>query len=157
MLLKVYYCSFSAVTACSFDWLSDGKFLIKIKLNHFINSVSFLVRSIQKKGRHGNYSVKGHSEKYSTWYTLRKKCLYLELYWSVFSHIGTEYGEVRSISLYSIQMWKMLTRINPTRDTFYAVTWKYTVKSTVHSTVLKLPYVMVLIQIHTSLHFEHFI
>ena len=104
MLLKVYYSSFSAVTSCSFDWLSDGKFLMKIKLNNLINSVSFLVRSITKKEKHGNYSVKVHSEKYSTWYTLRRKCLYLELYWFVFSHIGAEYGEIRSVSSYSVQM-----------------------------------------------------
>ena len=29
---------------------------------------------------------------------------YLEFFWSVFSHIWTEYGEIRSISLYSFQM-----------------------------------------------------
>ena len=35
---------------------------------------------------------------------LRKKCPYLELFWSVFSRIRTEYGEIRSISLYSVRM-----------------------------------------------------
>ena len=29
---------------------------------------------------------------------LRKDCLYTELFWSVFSRIRTEYGEIRSIS-----------------------------------------------------------
>ena len=29
--------------------------------------------------------------------TLRKKCSYLELFWSVFSRIWTEYGEIQSI------------------------------------------------------------
>ena len=67
MLLKVYYSSFSALTACTFDWLIDGRSLIKTKLNHLINSVCFRVRSIAKT-KHGNYSVKVHSEKYSTWY-----------------------------------------------------------------------------------------
>ena len=33
-----------------------------------------------------------------------KKCSYSELFWSVFSHIHTAYGEIRSVSLYSVQM-----------------------------------------------------
>ena len=37
-------------------------------------------------------------------YTLRKKCPYSELFWSAFSNIRIEYGEIRSISLYSVQM-----------------------------------------------------
>ena len=37
-------------------------------------------------------------------YALRKKCPYSELFWSVFSHIWTESGEIRSISPYSIRM-----------------------------------------------------
>ena len=35
--------------------------------------------------------------------TLREKCPYLELLWSVYSHIRTQYGEIRSISLYLVQ------------------------------------------------------
>ena len=35
---------------------------------------------------------------------LRKKCPYSESFWSAYSHIRTEYGEIRSISLYSIRM-----------------------------------------------------
>ena len=35
---------------------------------------------------------------------LREKCPYSELLWSVFSRIQTEYGEIRSISLYSVRM-----------------------------------------------------
>ena len=39
------------------------------------------------------------------WYsTLRKKCPYSELFWSVFSGIRTEYGEIQSISPYSVRM-----------------------------------------------------
>ena len=37
-------------------------------------------------------------------YALRKKCPYLELFWSVLSHIRTEYGEICSISPYSVKM-----------------------------------------------------
>ena len=36
--------------------------------------------------------------------TLRKKCPYSKLFWSVFSRIRTEYREIRSISPYSVQM-----------------------------------------------------
>ena len=35
---------------------------------------------------------------------LREKCRYSEFFWSVFCRIRTEYGEMRSISLYLIQM-----------------------------------------------------
>ena len=35
---------------------------------------------------------------------LRKKCSYSELFWSVLSHIRTEYGEIQSISPHSIRM-----------------------------------------------------
>ena len=37
---------------------------------------------------------------------LRKKGPYSELFWSVFSNIRTEYGEIRSISPYSVSMWE---------------------------------------------------
>ena len=35
---------------------------------------------------------------------MRKKCPYSELFWLVFSRIRTDYGEIRSISPYSVQM-----------------------------------------------------
>ena len=37
-------------------------------------------------------------------YPLRKKCPHSELFCSVFSRIRTEYGEIRSISPYSVRM-----------------------------------------------------
>ena len=37
-------------------------------------------------------------------FTLYKKCPYSELFWSAFSCIPTEYGEIRSISPYSVRM-----------------------------------------------------
>ena len=40
---------------------------------------------------------------YST-YTLHEKCPYSEFFWPVFSYTRTEYGEIRSISPYSVQM-----------------------------------------------------
>ena len=36
--------------------------------------------------------------------SLREKCLYSELFWSAFSRIRTEYGEILRISPYSIRM-----------------------------------------------------
>ena len=48
--------------------------------------------------------------------TLRKNCLYQEFFWSgsVFPNIRTEYGEIRSMSPYLVQMQK-------NTDTFQAV------------------------------------
>ena len=43
------------------------------------------------------------SEAYSD-HSLRKKCPYSELLWSVFSRIWTEYGQIRRISPYSARM-----------------------------------------------------
>ena len=37
---------------------------------------------------------------------LRKKCPYLELFWSVFPRIWTEYLKIHVISPYSVQMWQ---------------------------------------------------
>ena len=37
---------------------------------------------------------------------LRDKCRNTEFFWFVFSGIWTEYGEIRSISLYSVRMRK---------------------------------------------------
>ena len=42
--------------------------------------------------------------KLSLTYALRKKCPYTELFWSSFSRIWTDYGVIRSISLYSVRM-----------------------------------------------------
>ena len=44
---------------------------------------------------------------------LREKCLYSELFWSVFSRIRTEYGEIRSIKFISspLQPWSFGTKI----------------------------------------------
>ena len=44
--------------------------------------------------------------------TLRKKCPYLEFFWSVFSRIRTEYGYIGSISCYSVQMAEKMDQKN---------------------------------------------
>ena len=59
--------------------------------------------------------------------TLREKCSYSELFWSVFSHIRTKYREIRSYIQEYIQSesGKIRTRITPNTDTFYAVEISY--------------------------------
>ena len=49
---------------------------------------------------------------------MRKKCLYWELLWSVFSRIWIEYGEIRSISLYSVRMPKITDQNNSEYERF---------------------------------------
>ena len=39
-------------------------------------------------------------------FSLRKKCFYSKLFWSAFSRVCTEHGEIRIISPYSVQMWE---------------------------------------------------
>ena len=64
-----------------------------------------LFQMTQKAGR-GPYCqqiVNGRSQKCHQ--TLREKCQYSEFFWSVFSHIRTEYREILPcISPYSVQM-----------------------------------------------------
>ena len=45
-------------------------------------------------------------------HSLRKKCPYLELFWSVFSRIRTEYGEILCISSYSVRMRENMNQNN---------------------------------------------
>ena len=58
---------------------------------------------------------------------MRKKCLFSELFWTVFSHIRTKYAEIRSVSPYSVSVrieserGKIRTRITPNTDTLPAV------------------------------------
>ena len=44
--------------------------------------------------------------------TLREKFPYSEFFWSVFSRIWTECGEIRSISLCSVRMWGSMDQKN---------------------------------------------
>ena len=53
--------------------------------------------------------------------TLREECPYSELFWSAFSRIWTEYGEILRISPYSVRMREMRARITPNTDTIYTV------------------------------------
>ena len=51
--------------------------------------------------------------------TLRKTFLYSEFFWSVFSHIRTEYGEIRSISAYLARMQENTEQKN-SKDGFFS-------------------------------------
>ena len=53
--------------------------------------------------------------------TLRKKCPYLELFWSLFSHIRTEYRRYGVPLRIQSEYGKMRTRIATNTSTFYAV------------------------------------
>ena len=44
---------------------------------------------------------------------LREKCSYSGLFWSAFSRIRTEYGELQIISPYSVQMRENADQNNP--------------------------------------------
>ena len=44
--------------------------------------------------------------------SLREKCPYSDLFWSSFSCIWTEYGEILSISPYSVRMWENVDQNN---------------------------------------------
>ena len=55
--------------------------------------------------------------------SLRKKCPYSELLWSAFFHIRTEYGEIQSISPYSVQMRKKTDQNNSEYEHFSRSIW----------------------------------
>ena len=52
--------------------LIDGTSLVKTKLNRLINSVGFRMRSITKKAKHVNYSVKKYTVKSTVHGTLKQ-------------------------------------------------------------------------------------
>ena len=53
--------------------------------------------------------------------TLRKTCPYSELFWSVFSHIWTEYKEILCISLCSVPMQENTEQNNSEYGHFHTV------------------------------------
>ena len=58
---------------------------------------------------------------YNRKWKLRKKCLYSEFFWSVFSRIWTECRDLQSKSPYSGRMWEIKTRKTLGTDTFHAL------------------------------------
>ena len=51
--------------------------------------------------------------------SLRKNGPYLELFWSVFSRIWTEYGKIQSISPYSVRLQESTDQKTPITDTVF--------------------------------------
>ena len=64
--------------------------------------------------------------------TLRKKCSYLELFWSAFSRIWTEYVETQSISTYSVGMRENTDQNNSEYEHFSRSEILYIMKSINH-------------------------
>ena len=54
-------------------------------------------------------------------FPLFKICPYSEFFWSAFFRIWTEFGDLLSDSLYSVQMWENMDQKNSEYGTFYAV------------------------------------
>ena len=52
---------------------------------------------------------------------LREKCPYSEFFWSAFSRIRTENGDILRMSPFSVRIWEMRTKKTPNTDTFHAV------------------------------------
>ena len=53
--------------------------------------------------------------------SLRKKCPYSNFFWSIFSRIRTECGDLRRKSPYSVRMQENMDQKTPNTDTFRAV------------------------------------
>ena len=51
--------------------------------------------------------------------SLREKCSYSELFWSVFSRIRTKYGEIQNISSYLVRMRENTDQNNSEYEHFF--------------------------------------
>ena len=56
---------------------------------------------------------------FNPWLSLRKKCSYSEIFWSVFCRIRTEYGEILGISSHSVWMPENLDQKNSEYGQFF--------------------------------------
>ena len=85
----------------------------QILLGPFLNTLTYL-----------QLRTKQVSLRYKTdlQHKLRERCPYSEFFWSVFSHIRTEFGKIRSISPYSVQMSENTNQKNSEYRHFHAVT-----------------------------------
>ena len=114
--------SFSAVTARSFEWLTNGKSLIKTKLNRWIelnwNQQRLLSSAINNKGRE-TWKLRCENAQWNVQYIIHESTQ-----WSVKYMVHESYME-----------------------NTVEVCWCQN----------NLTHLMVLVHIHTSLHFEHFI
>ena len=89
--------------------------------------------------------------------SLRKKCPYSELFWSSFSRIWTEYGEIRSICPYSVQMRENADQNNPKQEHFSRSEQqcvKFSCQSLGHVTTAKRPFPPIMSMSQTKLRFN---
>ena len=78
-----------------------------LKLTKFFVNIRDVLATISEEKKQQNISLrKTEQESLTLW----KNCLYLDLFWSAFCHIPTEYW--RSISLYSVRMPKIMDQNN---------------------------------------------
>ena len=80
-------------------FISSSTPVLLLRCNSFIQSFSWVVKVSYNTGL--RLALVSRPVQLST---LREKCPYSEFFWSVFFHIRTEYGKIRSISSYSVQM-----------------------------------------------------
>ena len=78
---------------CKFIWKIVGTFIF------IVNFFLLLVFGSQSRTLEGVFFKKGRCP-------LREKCPYSELFWSVFSRIRTEYGEILRIPPSSFRIWE---------------------------------------------------
>ena len=93
------------------------------KLIHSINLFKTVTFSIKVLLQRGIFSGQSHSGKgyFFSKTSLREKCLYSQLFWSVFPCIRTEYEDILHISSYSVRMRKNTDQNNCKYGHFYAV------------------------------------
>ena len=90
----------SEVLKNSFLWKMNKQ------LFKFIPNFEQTGKVISRYFRINNWRHFENPVKHFWWLTLRKRCPYSELFWSVFSRIRTEYEEILRISPYSFRMRK---------------------------------------------------
>ena len=80
-----------------------------------------IIKRVVISKTHGQISEKQCVKKYCSCdklcqFSVRKKCPYSELFWSVFCRIRTEQGKILRISLHSVRMQKIRARITPNME-----------------------------------------
>ena len=108
--------------SCEFCEIFKSNFLHRTPLGAASESTIFYLLYLLYESPSNHIRTHQYADLYYV-HTLRKQCPYLELFWSTFSCIRTENGEIlRTLSIQS-KCGKMRNRITPNTDTFYAVTF----------------------------------
>ena len=87
-----------------------------------LNLVDYITTFIHSDEKYSNLlSTFSYALSCLSSHTQRKKYPYSELFWSAFSRIRTEYGEILRISPYSVRMRENADRITPNTSNFHTV------------------------------------